>query len=203
LARLRVGLTGGLASGKSTVARRLARAGFAVWDADRLIAGMHRPGGAGARAVRELFGEGYLRPDGGTDSAAVAKLIFTDAGARARLEAALHPLVQRRFEELAAASDGIAVLEATKLVETGLAPRFDYLVTVEGPLEARVRRAVRRGLGEDEARARIAAQADESVRTAAADLVLNNDGTLRDLGRAVDALVEELERRAASPAGPS
>jgi len=203
LARLRVGLTGGLASGKSTVARRFARAGFEVWDADRLIAAMHRPGGPGARAVRELFGEGCLRADGGTDTAAVARLIFADAGARARLEAALHPLVDRRFAELAAASDGIVVLEASKLVEAGLAPRFDYVVTVESPLETRVRRAVRRGLGEDEARSRIAAQADESVRVAAADRVLRNDGSLGDLGRGVDALIAELERRAADPAGPS
>jgi dephospho-CoA kinase len=198
VARLTVGLTGGIASGKSTVARRLAAAGFTVVDADRLVAELHGPGRPGARAVGELLGADCLRPDGGTDRARVAARVFADATARAKLEAALHPLVRERFREIATATDGTAVLEATKLVEAGFAPDFDVVVTVEAPVELRVARAVARGLSPAEARARLAAQADEATRRAAAAEVIENAGSLAELERATDALAERLRRRAAS-----
>jgi dephospho-CoA kinase len=192
VARLRVGLTGGLASGKSTVAGQLRRAGFRVVDADELVRDLHRPGEPGAAAVRELFGPGLLRADGSTDAAAVARLVFAEPRARERLEHALHPLVRRRFAEIAGAEAGIVVLEATKLVEAGYASDFDLLVTVEADPGHRIERAVARGLPESEARARLAAQGDESLRTAAADRVIRNDGTLGELEREVERLADEI-----------
>jgi len=100
----RVGLTGGLASGKSTVASWLREAGFQVIDADRLVAELYRPGGAGAAAVRRLFGDALLTPEGGVDHAALAARVFADPAARHALEQAIHPLVRRRFEEIADAA---------------------------------------------------------------------------------------------------
>jgi dephospho-CoA kinase len=195
--RLSVGLTGGLASGKSTVARLLRSAGFEVVDADELVRELHRPGGAGAAAVRELFGPALLGPDGGTDAAAVARRVFADPAARVGLEAALHPLVRERFAERARDAAGVAVLEATKLVEAGFASDFDLVVTVEADPELRIARAVARGLPESEARARLAAQADETTRAAAADVVLRNDGSRAELAAEVERLVERIRRLAA------
>jgi len=196
VARLTVGLTGGIASGKSTVARRLAAAGLAVVDADRLVAELHGPGRPGARTVAELFGPDLLDAAGATDRAKVAARVFADPAARERLEAAIFPLVRERFREIATATDGIAVLEATKLVEAGFAPDFDVVVTVEAPVELRVARAVARGLSPTEARARLAAQADEATRRAAADEVIDNAGPLAELERSADVLAERLRRRA-------
>jgi len=197
VARFRVGLTGGLAAGKSTVARRFAAAGFTVVDADTIVRELHRSCGAGARAVRELFGPGFLSADGATDVAKVADLVFRDPSARARLEASLHPLVRERFVEIAGHAGGVAVLEATKLVEAGFAPDFDLVVTVEAAPEVRIRRAIARGLSATEARARIAAQGNEEVRTTAADVVLRNDGTRAELDAEVEELVARIRAAAA------
>jgi len=202
MARLRVGLTGGLASGKSTVARRLARAGFRVVDADQLVADLYRPGEPGARAVAELIGPAAIRPDGTVDKVAVARRVFADPLLLRRLESAIHPLVLAAFARVAEQTEGVAVLEATLLVESGFAPDFDFVVTVEAPEEVRLRRAVRRGLGPDEARARLAAQCDAADRRAAAHLVLENDGDLRRLRRATDELTAELRRRCAAAGTP-
>jgi len=193
VSRLRVGLTGGLASGKSTVARRMAELGCRVVDADRLVAELYAPGAPGAAAVEDLFGPDLLDPSGAVDRPALAERVFADTEARARLEAAVHPLVRRRFEEIAAgASEEIVVLEATLLVEAGYADAFDYLVTVEADPATRLARAVERGLPEPEARARLAAQGDGSRRLAAADRVLPNKGTLEELLTRTDELVEDL-----------
>jgi dephospho-CoA kinase len=197
VARLVVGLTGGLASGKSTVARRLAAAGITVVDADRLVAELHAPGQPGSRAVAAILGVDCLDAEGGSDKAKVARRVFADAAARERLEAAIYPLVRRHFRAIADATDGVAVLEATKLVEAGFAADFDLVVTVEAPQEARLARAVARGLDAGEARARLAAQADEASRRAAAGYVIENDGDLEALGRAAGALVARL--RSAAP----
>lgn len=194
---LRVGLTGGLAGGKSTVARRLAEAGFTVVDADRLVAESYGPGGEGARAVSRLFGPELLTANGAVDRERLARRVFADPEARRRLEAAIHPIVRRRFGEIAAgAPDGVAVLEAALLTETGQTPSFDLMVTVEAPEEVRVQRAVARGLDEEAARARIAAQTDSARRRETADVVIENDGDLAHLHRQSDALVRELRRRA-------
>lgn len=200
----RVGLTGGLASGKSTVAGWLRDAGFQVIDADRLVAELYRPGEPGAAAARELFGDAVLTPAGGVDHAALAARVFADEAARGALERAIHPLVRRRFEEIAAAPPPVLVLEATLLVEAGYGPGFDLIVTLEGDPEVRLRRAVARGLDEKSARARLAAQGDGARRRQGAHRVIENDGSLADLGRQVDELIADIRRaaaaRAASPA---
>jgi dephospho-CoA kinase len=192
MSRLRVGLTGGLASGKSTVARRLAAAGFTVVDADALVAELYRPGQPGARAVEELFGPDALAADGSVDRPAVARLVFADPERLAALERRIHPLVGARFAEIAARSEGVAVLEATKLVEAGFAPDFDLVVTVEAPIEVRVARARSRGADERDARARLAAQLPDAERRRVARVVIENDGDLDALAEKVDRLIARL-----------
>ncbi len=197
--RYLVGLTGGLASGKSTVARWLREAGFLVVDADRVVAELYAPGGDGAAAVERLFGAGYLTADGAVDRPRVAARVFADPEARRRLEAAVHPLVRRRFREIAGDADGVVVYEATLLVESGHCESFDLVVSVEAAAERRLAWAVARGMDEAAARARLAAQGDGGARRARADRILANDGTLEDLRRAAAGLIDEL-RRAASAA---
>lgn len=194
---LRVGLTGGLASGKSTVAGWLRDAGFLVVDADRLVAELHQPGGEGAAAVRDLFGPEFLNEQGRVDHAKVGERVFADPAARRALEKALHPLVRQRFAELAAQHDGTAILEATLLVEAGHAGEFDLVVTVECDAESRLKRAVARGLSEEAARARLLAQGDGEERRSAAHRRLDNCDDLPHLRRQVDDLIEELRRLAA------
>lgn len=196
MSRFLVGLTGGLASGKSTVAGWLADAGFRVLDADRIVAQLYAPGGRGTAAVRELFGDRALTADGAVDRPRLAKVVFADRAARERLEAAIHPLVKARFREIAAAAEGVLVYEATLLVEAGRAPEFDLVISVEAPPEARLERAVARGMDEAAARARLRAQGDGEVRRHGADRILTNDGTLEDLRAKVDDLVAELRAKA-------
>lgn len=193
---LRVGLTGGLASGKSTVARWLGEAGCQVVDADQLVAELYAPGAAGARAVERLFGPRYLQAGGAVDKGALAQLVFADAAALQQLEAALHPLVRAEFARRAAPG-GIIVLEATRLVEAGFAADFDLVVTVEAPAELRLERAATRGLTRDEALRRLTAQGDGAERRQAASWTLRNAGSLGELRAEVDRLVEHLRRLAA------
>jgi dephospho-CoA kinase len=194
---LRVGLTGGLASGKSTVGRLLQAAGMTVVDADRLVSDLYRPGAPGAPAVARALGPQYVTADGAVDKASVARLVFADPAALAALEESIHPLVGRQFEELAARASGIVVLEATKLVEAGLDATLDFVVTVEAEVDAQLRRAGARGLSTAEARARLAAQDDGRRRRARADFVIENSGDLRQLGRRTKELVAVLRARAA------
>jgi dephospho-CoA kinase len=189
----RVGLTGGLAAGKSTVASRLGEAGFQVIDADRLVAELYRPGGEGARVVAELFGAEFLAADGSVDHARLAREVFAEPAARRQLEEAIHPLVGERFTELTGETDGVAVLEATLLVEAGFVPDFDLVVTVEADPELRLRRAVARGLEPAAARRRLAAQSDPEIRIEAAHRVLWNNGSLEELEGEVDALIAGLQ----------
>jgi len=198
MGRFLVGLTGGLASGKSTVAGRLADAGFRVLDADEIVAELYRPDARGAAAVAELFGGGVLAAGGGVDRPRLAEVVFADAEARRRLEAAIHPLVRERFREIAAEADGVVVYEATLLVEAGRAGEFDLVVSVESPPAAQLERAVVRGMDADAARARLAVQGDGELRRRAAHRILWNDGSLEDLRVKVDALVDELRQRSGS-----
>lgn len=192
----RIGLTGGLASGKSTVARLLGERGATVVDADRVVAGMYGPGNAGTVVVEDLFGDQFLAEDGSVDRAALGARVFKDDLARRRLEQAIWPLVRRRFEELAAEAEAAGVewvvLEATLLVEAGFGDAFDLVVTVEAPEEVRLARAVERGLTEVEARARLKAQGHGELRRAGADLTLDNSGSLERLEEEVDGLLDEL-----------
>ncbi|HEX6202349.1 MAG TPA: dephospho-CoA kinase [Thermoanaerobaculia bacterium] len=200
-----VGLTGGLASGKSTVAELLAEHGCLVIDADDVVAWLYESGRPGARAVRDLFGPEVLDTAGSVDRGRLARLVFADPEARRRLEAAIHPLVRERFYDLAAtgATEGakIVVLEATLLVEAGFADDFDLVVTVEAPEAVRRERAVARGLSEEQAQARLDAQGPGDARRAAADVVIDNSGDLAALERRVDELAADLARRAAGEDG--
>jgi dephospho-CoA kinase len=190
---LRIGLTGGLASGKSTVARLLAARGATVVDADRLVAELYEPGQPGARAAAELFGPAVLDRRGAVDRARLAGVVFPDPEARRRLERAIHPLVRERFAELARDAEGVVVLEATLLVEAGYGPDFDQVVTVEADPEVRIARAVARGMPEVEARRRLLAQGEGEARRAGADRTIHNHGDLAELERQVDALWAELQ----------
>ncbi len=194
---LRVGLTGGLASGKSTVARWLRDEGFQVVDADRLVAELYEPGLPGAAADVALLGGEALDARGAVDRPKVGARVFRDPEARRALEDAVHPLVRRRFEEIAAAARGVVVLEATLLVEAGYTPLFDFVVTVEAPCELRLQRGIQRGMDESTARAVLLAQGDGDERREAAHRLIDNSGDLDHLRHQVDELVGELERLAA------
>jgi dephospho-CoA kinase len=191
---LRIGLTGGLASGKSTVAGWLRDAGFLVVDADRVVAELYQPGAAGSAAVRDLFGPEFLNEQGGVDHARVAARVFGDPEARKALEKAIHPLVRQRFAEMAAQTEGIVVLEATLLVEAGYVPNFDLVITVECDGETRLRRAIARGMSQEAARARLLAQGDGEERRRAAHRRIDNCDDLPHLRRQVDDLIVELRR---------
>ncbi|GHD01498.1 dephospho-CoA kinase [Zhihengliuella salsuginis] len=195
-----VGLTGGIASGKSTVAAELAALGATVVDADALARQVVAPGTAGLAEVVAAFGERVLTAAGEMDRPAVGALVFGDDGARERLNGIIHPRVRAeasrlRREAIDAAGGGRAVVvqDIPLLVETGQADRFDYVVVVQAPLEERVRRMVAdRGMTEADARARIAAQATDEERAAVADALLRNDATRDDLRRAVRRVWTEL-----------
>lgn len=197
---LRVGLTGGIASGKSTVGAMLAEFGCVVTDADALVADLYRPGESGAHAVADLFGSQMLRADGSVDKDALGRAVFADPASRKRLEQAIHPLVgQRYLEILESAGDGaVVVFEVPLLAETGGRGRYDAVVTVEAPAALRLDRAVRRGLDRDQAAARMEAQARSEDRRAAADFVIDNTGSLADLRACVEAVHAALKRQAQS-----
>lgn len=207
MSALVVGVTGGLASGKSTVARRLGESGCTAVDADQVVAALYRPGEPGALAVRDLFGPEVLDEQGAVDHRAVGAKVFADPEARKALEAAIHPLVRRRFQEIAAAlPDGaIAVLEATLLVEAGYGPNFDLIVTVEAPAEIRLARAVARGLDEEDARARLAAQGDGLRRRQGAHREIDNGRGPEELAGQTAVLLADLQalarRKAAATPG--
>jgi dephospho-CoA kinase len=190
---LRVGLTGGAGSGKSTVAARLRERGAIVIDADALARAVVEPGSDGLRQVVAAFGEPMLRPDGSLDRAALAAVVFADPERRRELEAITHPRIAARTSELVAAApdDAVVVHDVPLLVEKALAPAYDLVVVVDAPVEQRVRRLVGRGLTEADARARIASQATRAERRAVADVWLDNDGTVADLMAAVDELWRE------------
>src|SRR5690349_8629566 len=174
---LRVGLTGGIGSGKSMVAARLARCGAWIIDSDRIAREVVEPGTVGLRAVVGEFGEGILAEDGGLDRSALAARVFNDVDARGRLNAIVHPLVAARSTELARAAppDAIVVHDVPLLVENGMAARFQLVVVVHADAAVRLRRLVeQRGMAEPDAAARIAAQATDGQRRSAADVWLDN-----------------------------
>ena len=185
---LRIGLTGGIGSGKSTVAALLAARGAVVVDADRIAREVVEPGTPGLAAVVGAFGPGVLAGDGSLDRAALAAIVFADPEARARLDGIVHPLVRARAREVIgqAAPDAVVVQDVPLLVETGQAGAHDLVLVVETDLETRVARLLQRGLSEDDARARIAAQATDEQRRAVADVVLDNSGGPEALAGQVD-----------------
>jgi dephospho-CoA kinase len=186
---LRIGLTGGIGSGKSTVASLLAARGAVIVDADLIAREVLAPGTPGLTAVVQAFGDRVLGPDGVLDRPALAAIVFADPEQRALLDAVVHPLVRHRTAELVAAAptDSVVVNDVPLLVETGQASSYDVVLVVEAAPEIRVARLVGRGLTEEDARARIAAQATDEQRRAVADVVLDNSGT-------PEALVEQVDR---------
>ena len=192
---MRVGLTGGVASGKSTVAALLRELGAVVVDSDVLAREVVEPGTPGLAAVVEAFGPEVLTTDGALDRPALGAVVFGDEAARRRLEAILHPLIRARAAELeAAAPEGTVVVhDIPLLVETGQADRFDAVLVVDVPVETQVGRMVRdRGMSREDALARVAAQADREQRLAAATHVVDNTGTREDLRDRVTEVLEKL-----------
>jgi dephospho-CoA kinase len=197
---LRIGLTGGIGSGKSTVAALLAARGAVVVDADRIAREVVEPGTPGLASVVEAFGQRILSADGSLDRAALAGIVFADPEARARLDALVHPLVRQRTAELvaAASADAVVVNDVPLLVETGQASSYDVVLVVQADPEIRVARLVQRGLAEQDARARLASQATDEQRRAVADVVLDNSGTPEELAAQVDRFwVDHVEPRRA------
>ncbi|ASU80963.1 dephospho-CoA kinase [Actinopolyspora erythraea] len=187
---LRVGLTGGIGSGKSTVAERLARLGAVVIDADRISREVVASGTEGLAEIAARFGTGVLDGDGALDRAAMARLVFADEEARRDLNGIVHPRVAARTSELVAeaGADAVVVHDVPLLVENGYQADYHLVIVVDAPVEQRVRRLVERGLPEEDARARIDAQVSEERRREAADVWLDNDAELERLHAAVDEL---------------
>lgn len=188
---LRVGLTGGIGAGKSTVAARLVELGAVLVDADRIARAVVEPDTEGLAEIVAAFGDRVLARDGSLDRPALAAVAFGDEAARTTLNAIVHPRVRRRSAELTAAApaDGIVVQDVPLLVEGGMAPTFPLVVVVHAAADERLRRLVeQRGMRAGDARARIAAQADDTARRAAADVWLDNTGVPEDLTTATDVL---------------
>jgi dephospho-CoA kinase len=197
---LLVGLTGGIGSGKSTVARLLERRGAVVIDADHLAREAVARGTTGFDRVVDTFGPGVQKPDGDLDRIRLAAIIFADPERRAALEAIVHPEVARRFgervEELRD-SGRVVVYVSPLLVELGLAPAFDVVVVVTASPHLRVSRvASDRDLSPEDVRARMAAQGTDEQRMEVADVLVDNDGSLAELEPQIDRLWSDLEARA-------
>jgi dephospho-CoA kinase len=197
---LLVGLTGGIGSGKSTVARMLEERGAVVFDADLLAREAVEPGTPGHTAVIERFGADVLAPGGELDREALASIVFADPSARRDLEQIVHPEVRRLFAEGSEAyrdTDRIVVFSAPLLVESGMHTAFEILVVVSATVATQIERLMRqRGMSEAAIRARIDAQASLEDKAAVADFLVDNGGTLAELESQVERLWHDLSARA-------
>jgi dephospho-CoA kinase len=197
---LKIGLTGGIGSGKSEVSRRLAAHGAVVIDADKIAREVVEPGTAGLARVVAAFGEEVLRPDGALDREKLGSIVFADSQKLAVLNGIVHPLVGERVAQLQsdAPGDAVVVYDVPLLVENKLAPMYDVVIVVDAADEVRIRRlAEHRGMAETDAKARIAAQASREDRLAVADIVIANEGALEELDARVAEVWGELLRRGA------
>ncbi|MET9517229.1 dephospho-CoA kinase [Streptomyces sp. NPDC002994] len=200
---LKVGLTGGIGAGKSEVSRLFVSYGAVLIDADKIAREVVEPGTPGLAAVVEAFGEDVLAADGTLDRPKLGAIVFADAARLATLNAIVHPLVGARSAELerGAGADAVVIHDVPLLTENGLAPLYDLVVVVDASPQTQLDRLVRlRGMTEDEARARMAAQASREQRLAIADLVIDNDGPLAALEPQVRKVWAELTERAAAAA---
>src|SRR5215212_9049914 len=180
---LRIGLTGGIGAGKSTVSATFSECGGIIVDGDVIAREVVEPGTEGLAQLVETFGEDILLPDGALNRPALAAKAFVDDEKRAKLNGIVHPLVARRREEIldAVHDDAVVVEDIPLLVETGLAPLFPLVVVVSADEETRIERLIKRGMDEADARARIKAQAPEEQRRAIADVLLDNSGSQGEL----------------------
>ena len=191
---LRVGLTGGIGAGKSTVSAALQRCGAVIIDADVLAREVVEPGSDGLVDVVRRFGEDVLTPDGALDRSRLSAVVFDDAAARADLNAIIHPRVEERRTELVARTpdDAVVVEDIPLLVEVGLAPSYPFVVVVHTEVEERIRRLTSaRDMTEPQARARVEAQIDDETRLAAADVILDNTGAPEVVSGAAERLYQE------------
>jgi dephospho-CoA kinase len=196
---LKVGLTGGIGSGKSEVSRLLAARGAVVIDADKIAREVVEPGTAGLAHVVGVFGTGVLHEDGSLNRERLGSIVFADSEKLASLNAIVHPLVGARVAELQERTDddAIMVYDVPLLAENNLAPMYDVVVVVDASDEVRLARLVElRGMKEEDARARFAAQATRENRLRIADIVVPNEGSLEDLQARVDGVWAELTARA-------
>jgi dephospho-CoA kinase len=197
---LLVGLTGGIGTGKSTMARMLEKRGAVVFDADVLARQAVAPGTPGFDQVIERFGPNVLAPGGGLDREALASIVFSDPAARRDLEGIVHPEVRRMFAEGCEEyrdSDRVVVFSAPLLVETGMHTAFDRLIVVSAPVATQIERLMRdRGMGERDVQARIAAQLPLEAKAEVADILVDNEGTLEDLERRVERVWRDLDDQA-------
>lgn len=195
---LKVGLTGGIAAGKSEVSRRLAERGAVIIDADAVAREVVAPGTRGLAEITAAFGPGVLDAGGALDRGRLGEIVFADSALLGKLNAIVHPWVAERMLaiERAAPPDAIVVHDVPLLAENRLAGQYDVVVVVDVPAEVQLDRLTRqRGMPEDQARERMDAQASRAERLAIADIVVDNSGSLADLDRRVDGLWEELTAR--------
>jgi dephospho-CoA kinase len=196
---LKVGLTGGIGAGKSEVSRLLVECGAVLIDADRIAREVVEPGTPGLAAVVAAFGEEVLAEDGSLDRPRLGSIVFADPGRLATLNGIVHPLVRRRSADLEAAARPRAVVvhDVPLLAENDLAPLYDLVIVVDASPATQLDRLVRlRGMSEDDAWARMAAQATRDKRLGIADIVIDNDVPLDELQRTVRTIWADLERRA-------
>lgn len=187
-----IGLTGGIGSGKTTVAQRLVELGATEIDADLLAREVVAPDSDGLAAVAAQFGADLILPDGSLDRALLAERAFADSSSRLELEAILHPLIQQLSRERIASATGVVVYTIPLLVESGSKLPFDKVLAVSAPEAVRVARLITsRDMTLEQARARIAAQATDAQREAIADFVINSDCSMAELRARVDAIYAE------------
>lgn len=199
----KVGLTGGIGSGKSEVSRRLAARGAIVIDADKIAREVVEPGTPGLAEITQAFGDAVLRPDGSLDRQRLGSIVFADPDKLRVLNGIVHPKVAARVDELlrSVPVDAIVVYDVPLLAENNLASQYDLVIVVDAPDEVRVRRLREfRNMAEEDARARIAVQASREERLKVADIVIDNAGSLDDLDARVAEVWDEIVARAGAKA---
>ncbi len=195
---MRIGLTGGIASGKSTAAREFARLGAVLIDADVVAREVVEPGTEGLARLVAYFGERILRPDGRLNRAELGRIVYGDEAARSQLNSIVHPLVRARREQLeAAAPDGAIVMhDIPLLVETGQQDDFDAVIVVDVPIDIQIERIVKRdGLSREDALNRVAAQASREERLRAATYVIDSSGPKQQTYAQIAEIWDELNAR--------
>lgn len=185
---MKAGLTGGIASGKSEVSKRLAELGAILIDADAVAREVVKPGTPGLAEIVGVFGASVLGPDGALDRPRLGEIVFSDGAQRQKLNAIVHPLVSARMleKERSAPPGSVVVHDVPLLTENGLASLYDVVIVVDVPVATQLDRLTRlRGMPADQAQARLDAQASREERLAIADIVIDNSGSLTDLDRQV------------------